>query len=138
MSDNTSFLNLVRGNRLSAYMGLKLGGKDLSDATPKFSPDYSYVEVPLKAFFNPADEKLQTKALRNQYLQLIPDCTLEVKGYYHVLVEPNPALAAWGLYQPGYYLHPGSGVVTPSIFFSPRKDLEVEELPYAVRLYLRA
>lgn len=129
---DTSFLNLVRGNRLTSYMGLQM----LHGHAYKYAPDYTYLEIPVLGFQN-KDGEVEDKALRNQYVRVVPACLLDVKGLYKVQVEPNPALAEFGLFQPTYYLHPGSGGVSPGFYFHARKDTDTRDLPFAVRLYLR-
>lgn len=130
----TSFLNVTRGNRLSAFMGLQTEGSQGFT----YAPDYTYVEIPILGFWHPSEEKLTEKVMRNQYVRIYPACRLDVKGAFKVEVEGNPELGEFGMYQPSYYLQPGSGPTIPGIWFNPRKDLAASELKYAVRLYLRA
>jgi len=128
----TSFYNWARGNRLSQYAGLKMyDGHEF-----RYAPDYTYIEIPLLGFMD-QKEGLQEKGLRNQHLQVIPACTIDVKGSLKVEVEPCPQLAEFGSVQAGYYIHPGSGEVTPSYYITFRKDCDFDNIPYAVRLYLR-
>lgn len=133
MSD-TSFLNILRGNREKQYLGLKME----EGVAHSFASDYTYIQVPVLGFFLDADEKLVDKVLRNQYVQVLPACTIDVKGTYKILVEPNPEIAKYGLFQASYYVHPGSGEIRPSFYFQARKDLNADELKYAIRLYMRA
>lgn len=128
-----SFLNVCRGNRLSGYMGLTMQEPHAFT----YGKDYTYVEIPILGFWHPSEEKLTDKVLRNQYVRILPACQLNVKGNFKVEVEPNPALAEYGLMQPSYYLHPESGVQQPGIFFQARKDLDAKDLSFAIRLYLR-
>lgn len=130
----SSFLNLVRGNRLTSYMGLEM----VPEYTYKFAPDYSYLEVPVLGFFLDADEKLVDKASRNQYVRVLPACTIDVKGSYKVQIEPNPELAKYGIFQPGYYVQPGSGNQRPGFYMQMRKDMDLTDVKYAVRIYMRA
>lgn len=128
----TSFLKLVSGSRISNYMGLKM----LAERAFKYAPDYTYVEIPLLGFLGKDDTVPQDKALRNQYVRLIPACVVDVKGRDKLLVEPNPALAEFGMVQPGYYMHPGQGG-SPGLYMSVRKDIEVADVDFAIRLYMR-
>lgn len=131
---DSSFLNLVRGNRLSGFMGLEM----MPDKNFKYAPDYSYLEIPILGFFLDSEEKLVEKAMRNQYVRVLPACTVNVKGSYKVQVEPNPELAKYGLFQPGYYIHPGERSQRPGFYMQMRRDLDVEDVPFAIRLYMRA
>lgn len=127
------FLNLTRGNRLSQYMGLRLREGTL----PKYGqPNYSYVEIPIAEVQK--EGEVVESALRNQHLLIVPDCILNVRGDYHVLVEPNPALAEFGQVQAPYYIHSGEGEQAPGFYITLRKDLDLSSIKYAVRLYLQA
>lgn len=130
---DTSFLNVGRGSRLSIYMGLVMA----EGHAFKYGPDYTYVEIPLMGYCQ-EDGDLKDKVLRNQYVKAVPACSLHVKGNYKVQVEPNPVLAAYGMIQPGYYVHPGQTVTVPSFYFHARRDTALADVSYAVRLYLRA
>ncbi len=130
---DTSFLNWARGNRLGSYAGLVMvEGYDF-----KYGPDYTYIDIPLLGFFDSKEEKVVTKGLRNQYLRAIPACSLDVKGSLKVQVEPSIEMAEYGTTQPGYYVHPGSGLIEPGFYIQLRKDIDLADVPYAVRLYLR-
>jgi hypothetical protein len=130
----TSFYNWARGNRLSQYAGLKMyDGHEF-----KYAPDYTYIEIPV-SYLRDNKEGLQyvKKGLRNQHLQVVAACSLDVRGSLKVEVEPCPQLSEYGSVQAGYYIHPGSGEVSPSFYVTFRKDCDISEIPYAVRLYLR-
>lgn len=130
---DTSFFSWGRGNRASASAGLEMvPGYDF-----KYGPDYTYIDIPLAGFYDEKKEKLVDKGLRNQYLKVMPACQLNVKGGFKVLVEPCTELARYGTMQPGYYLHQGSGEVSPDFYIHLRKDVDLADVPYAVRLYLR-
>lgn len=152
----TSFLNLVRGSRLTNYMGLRTHEDQPPTAgtTYKFASDYAYIQIPIWGFRNTADgddTPPTLKASRNQYVEVLPVCRLNVRGSYRVLVEPNPALAAFGMTQGSYYVQPGSGITIPLFHMQMRRDLDltppaaptdgeantVSDSPYAIRLYLR-
>ncbi len=130
---DTSYANWARGNRLTQYAGLQM-----AEGVPlKYGADYAYVEVPADVLINAADGSRTDKALRNQSIIVVPACTLNVRGSYRIQVEPNPALWVFGPVQSQYYIHPESGLSTPSFYVYPRKDFDLADLQYAVRLYLR-
>lgn len=127
------FLNLVRGNRMSAYMGFQsTEGKPYRNA-----PDYSYIEIPLDHMYNSATEEVQEKALRNQHIKLIPACKLDIRGSYKVLVIVNPALQEVSTCPSMMLLEPGDRGA-PSFYATFRKDMAVGDLNWVVRLYMLA
>lgn len=129
---DTSYFNWARGNRVTNYAGLVMA----PGTEYKYGPDYTYMDVPAVGFYDEKEEKLTDKGLRNQYLKIVPACTLDVKGTFKVLVEPCLGAAAYGMMQAGYLIHSGSGVTVPDFYILLRKDLDIKELSYAVRLYL--
>lgn len=124
------FLNLVRGNRLSSYMGLEMA----EGFVYKFAPLYTYIEIPARSFI--LDRELVAEVKRNQHVWVNPACEINVRGNYTVEVEPNPALAEFGQVQAGYRIHPGTGHKEPGFWFTARKDVTLHQLDYAVRLYM--
>lgn len=130
MSDNV-FLKLVTGNRMSSLMGLELE----TGLPPKYAHDYCYVEVPLKEIYNPADEKVVTKALRNQHLKLIPACKLNVRGRYRVMVKTNPKLQEVASC-PAMFMLDIDTKEQASFYATFRKDMDIGDIEWAVRLYL--
>lgn len=133
---DTSYLNWVRGNRITAYAGLAME----TGYEYKFGPDYTYLEIPALKFQSSGDKDLEDdqKGSRNQHLLLLPACVVNIKGQYRVEVEPNPELSKYGAVQPGYYIHPGTGEQAPGIYMNLHRNCDISELSYAVRLYLRA
>lgn len=131
MGIESAFINLVRGNRLSMYMGLQLDSKE----PPRFAKDYSYVEVAVREFWNPTEEKTVTKALRNQHLLVRPACVVNLKGSYKVLVKTNPKLQEVCSCPALLVLDVGEGE-QPSFYATFRKDFDVSELDWCVRLYM--
>lgn len=131
---DTSYANWARGNRLTQYAGLTM-----DEGIPlKYGGDYAYVEIPVAAIINVADGGPVEKLLRNQTGIIIPACRLNVRGQgYRIQVEPNPVLGAFGPVQAPYYIHPDNTESMPSFYIYPRKDLDISDIPYAVRLYLR-
>lgn len=131
----SSFMNLIRGSRLSSHMGLTM-----SEGIPyKFSRDYLYVEIPIVGFLeSPLSQEEPMKEMkRNQHMWIVPACTVDTKGQFITEVEPNHLLAEYGQVQAGYKIHPGSGKMTPGFWFTSRKDLDISKVDWAVRIYMR-
>jgi hypothetical protein len=129
------FLNLVRGNRLTAYMGLELEIAGVV-AEVKYGKDYSYVEIPL-AYAQAPDGSTMREVKRNQHVEIVPACTVNVRGQYRLLVEPNPALWADAVVQGSYYIQSETGKQYPSFYLQARRDIDLSTVEYAVRLYLQ-
>lgn len=128
---DSAFLNLVRGNRVTSYLGLQMvDGKEY-----KYGPIYQYVEVPVLGFGSDTGE-LVDEVKRNQHVFVQPACSINVRGGQTVEVEPNPSLAAFGQVQAGYKVHPASGEMVPGFWFTARKDTKLSDLTYAIRLYM--
>jgi hypothetical protein len=104
--------------------------------TWKYAKDYTYIEIPLLGFMD-KDGELKDSVQRNQYVRVVPACSLDIKGMDKVLVEPNPAVSEFGLAQASYYMHPDQKGI-PGFYFQARKDLDIKDLTHAVKLYLRA
>lgn len=134
----SSFLNIGRGSRQTGYMGLVMA----EGAPVRFGgKDYSYAEIPLVGFRGVDKDKPEDvgqKAIRNQHVYVVPACTINVRGDFHIQVEPNPALSEFGSVQGSYYVHNGSGILIPGFWMTLRKDLEAADVQYAIRLYMRA
>lgn len=132
---DTSFANVSRGNRLD-FAGLEM----VPGYNYRYAPDYSYIEIPILGFYLDNEEKLVEKAMRNQYVRVLPACTIRNRGNYHIQVEPNPELAKHGLFQPTYYVNPDPKAesMRPGFYMQMRRDLEIGDVPYSIRLYLRA
>lgn len=132
MSMESSFLNLGRGNRTTAYMGLELDpGVEI-----KYEKGYTYMDIPVRELVN-GEGVIVEKGLRNQHLRVIPACSVDLKGDYKILVEPNPALAEFGAVQGMYYIQPGTGRQTPGFYITLRKDLDLSQIQYGIRMYMR-
>jgi hypothetical protein len=125
------FLNLIRGNRVTAYMGLK------TEASPRYGVGYQYIEIPVKCFRKDDGTELD-KANPNQHLEVIPNCTIKVRGSQAVMVHYNPALQAVGSMAGSHIVWPGCEEHTPGFYVSFRKGITVNELEWAVRLSLLA
>lgn len=128
----SAYLNLVRGNRLSSLMGLKM----VADYPYRNAQNYMYVEIPVRHF--ELDGEPVTEAKRNQHVFVVPACSINVRGTSIVEVEPNPDLARLGQLQAGYKVHPNSGLKEPGFWFTARKDVKLEDIGYAIRLYMYA
>lgn len=133
MPMESSFLNLNRGNRLSSYMGLEMAP---GVASLPFTPGFTHIDIP-PLHLEKDDGTVLEQGLRNQHLRIVPACTVDLRGDYKLLVEPNPALAAVGSVQGMYYIQSGSGRQAPGIWITLRKDFNPADLPWVVRLYLR-
>lgn len=127
MSDS-SFLKLIRGNRVTNYLGLH-------EDTVRFGPDYTYVEMPIMHLQGSGEEDKPTnKAVRNQHLQV---CVAPFTPHklYKVLVVTNPMLQRVASI-PAVYLVDGSNPEPLEMWATFRKDFDVSNLDWAVRLYL--
>lgn len=127
---DSAFLNLARGNRLATYMGLEMG----SGVPVKYSKDYTYVEVPIKCLEN-ADGGHGEKAMRNQHLLVIPNCKVDVRGTFKVLVKTNPELQKVASC-PSLFILDALEHEQCSFYATFRKDFDINELDWVVRLYL--
>lgn len=132
MSDSP-YLKIVSGNRITNYMGVVM-----AEGFPfRYVSNYMAIEIPIRELYLPSEEKAVTKALRNQYVQVIPACTIQARGNYMVEVEANHKLSEYGLISGGNYkVHPHEKQVTPSFHLQLRKDLDLTDIDFAIRLYL--
>lgn len=131
---DTSYLNLARGNRLSSYLGLEM----VSGYTMRYAQDYTYVEIPILGFYHPGEDKVLEKVLRNQYVRVLPACTVQVRGHYKVEIEPCQEVYEFGMAQGRYYIEPGTDQQVPGFYLQVRKDVNMTDLPHAIRIYMRA
>lgn len=129
---DSTFLNLVRGNRMSSLMGLKLP----EGQAPKYGPGYLYVEIPVKSVLKDGEPVEEGKISRNQHVEIIADCIIKVRGSYPVLVEYNSELQKVANLGSMSIVHPGNEEFSPSFWASFRKDFQVQDISWAVRLYL--
>lgn len=133
----TSYLKLM-GSRLTNHLGLKMEeGHEFSYPQVQ-ERNYAYVQIPVKELYNFTEEKAVEKGLRNQHLIITPACTVDVKGNFRFEVHPNPKLWNYGIVQGMYYLEPKDGVVSPGFSIVLRRDLELADIDYAVRIYMRS
>lgn len=129
--DSTTWLNLVRGNRLSNIMGLQM-----SDGVPyRFSKDYTFVEIPLAQLYNPSTEEVVDKATRNQRIRIIPACTTNLRSAgYKILVKVNPRIHDFGTCTELRLID--TNEEQPVFHVQFHKDMDAKELDWAVRLHL--
>ena len=131
---DSMFLNLTRGSRLSAYMGLEMAPGFES----KFGPNYQYVEIPLSHFLKDDNTSLD-EAKANQHLEVVAACSIHVRGNFPVMVHYNPALQSVATLGSNHIIWPGEmGRITPSYFATFRKGIKASEVTWAVRLSLLA
>ena len=131
---DSMFLNLTRGSRLSAYMGLEMS----SGIVHTFGPNYQYVEIPFSHFLKDDGTALD-EAKANQHLEVVPACSIHVRGNFAVMVHYNPALQAVASVGSSHIIWPGEmGRVAPSYFATFRKGIRSEDVTWAVRLSLLA
>ena len=131
---DSMFLNLTRGSRLSAFMGLEMAPGFGS----KFGPNYQYVEIPLDYFLKDDNTSLN-EAKANQHLEVVAACSIHVRGNFPVMVHYNPALQAVASLGSSHIIWPGEmGRVAPSYFATFRKGIKAEDITWAVRLSLLA
>jgi hypothetical protein len=129
-----AFLNLVRGNRLSALMGLKLPE---GVTAPKYGPQYHYVEIPVGQVLKDGEPVSEGKIVRNQHVEIVAACTIKVRGQHPVMVVYNHDLQRVANLGSFHVVHPsGDEAMAPSFWATFRKDCEVVDIPWAVRLYL--
>lgn len=125
------FISLLRGNRMSQYLGLKMD----EGVAYKYAKDYAYVEIPIREFYNPAAESIQKKALRGQHVRVVPACSVDIKGGFRYLVKTNPALQEVATC-PTVFLLDVDDKEQPHFYATFRKDLDADRLDWCVRIYM--
>lgn len=133
----TSYMKLI-GSRLSNHLGLKMEEGHEYRFPQIQERNYAYVEIGATALYLPSEEKYLDKALRNQQVKVLPACTVDVKGHYRFEVHPNPQLWEYGTCQGMYYLEPREGEIRPGFYVALRKDLDLKDIDYAIRIYMRS
>lgn len=128
-----AFLNLVRGNRLKSWVGLTLPE---GVTAPKYGPQYHYVEVPVGQVLKDGEPVTDGKIARNQHVEIVAACTIKVRGQSPVLVVYNDELQRVASLGSMTIVHPGGDDMSPSFWATFRKDFNVEDIKWAVRLYL--
>lgn len=132
----TSYLKMVDLTRLKNYLGLEMAEGFEFKRPETANSGYAYIDIPALSILS-NDGELGIEAKRNAYIDLIPACTVNVKGRYRFEVHPNPKLLDYGMTQGMYYLEPENGEKIPSMKIWLRKDLDIADLDYAVRIYMR-
>lgn len=131
---DSMFLNLTRGSRLTAFMGLEV----TSGYVYTFGPNYQYVEIPF-LHFNKDDNSTTDEAKPNQHLEVVAACSIHVRGSYPVLVQYNPDLQEVATLGSSHIIWPGeAGRITPSYYATFRKGIKADDISWAVRLSLLA
>lgn len=130
---DSAFLKLIEGSRLTNYMGLKMEKGHLY-ANGK---NYMFLDIPVLGVVEEGGALLM-EVKRNQHVWVRAAATVDVRGRNFIEVEPNQALAAVGQVQAIYRIHPDSGVTELGFWFSARKDVDLSEAYYAVRIYMPA
>ena len=128
----TSYLKLMKGSRLTNYMRLEM----VNGAEPVLGKNYLHLDIPLLGAETEEGMSMQVK--RNQHVWIAAAAHVDMKGRNFIEVEPNPALAEMGQVQSIYRLHPDSGRKQLGFWFTARKDVDLTELKYAVRIYMPA
>lgn len=128
----TSYLKLMKGSRLTNYIRLEMD----PGTEPMLGKNYLYLDIPLSAAVAEEGPTMQVK--RNQHVWIAATATVDVKGRNFLEVEPNPALAASGQVQGLYRIHPDSGRKQLGFWFTARKDVDLTNVAYAVRIYMPA
>lgn len=126
----SSYLKLMKGSRLTNYMRLEMD----KGSEPILGKNYMHLDIPVAGAVT--EEGLTQSVKRNQHVWIAAAAHVDVKGRNFVEVEPNSALAEMGQVQPLYRVHPDSGRKQLGFWFTARKDVDLSELKYAVRLYM--
>lgn len=128
----TSYLKLMNGSRLTNYMRLEM----IEGTEPILGKNYLYMDIPLVGA--ETEEGISFQVKRNQHVWIASAAHVDVKGRNFIEVEPNFALAEMGQVQAAYRLHPDSGRKQLGFWFTARKDTDLTQLEYAVRIYMPA
>lgn len=128
----TSYLKLMKGSRLTNYMRLEMA----PGTEPELGKNYLHLDIPVLGA--QAEEGISMQIKRNQHVWIRSAATVDMKGRNFIEVEPNPALAEMGQVQGMYRVHPDSGKKELGFWFTARKDVDLTELEYAVRIYMPA
>jgi len=135
MADVT-FLNLLRGNRISGFLRLKMS----PGVAYRMATDYTYAEVALNNVQNMEGENLamsaELKIQRNQQVELVAPCSLQPIAGHKALIVANPALFRYASVPPMLLvdsLQQPAEVVIPAKF---HRDMAISELDWLCRIYL--
>lgn len=130
MSDPT-FLNLLRGNRLSGYLRVRMA----EGAVFRLSKDYTYAEMPLASARNDKGEAVE-KVLRNQQIELLAPFTIQPTPGYKGLVVVNPELYRYASVPSMLMFDVAEKPLPVSIFARFAKDMELSDIEWLCRVYL--
>jgi len=128
----TSYLKLMKGSRLTNYMRLEMA----PGTEAILGKNYLHLDIPLIGA--QTEEGISMQVKRNQHVWIRSAATVDMKGRNFIEVEPNSALAEMGQVQGMYRVHPDSGKKELGFWFTARKDVDLTELKYAVRIYMPA
>jgi hypothetical protein len=136
---DTSYLKLIDGARIKSHMGLRL------EEGYKYThgKNYLFIEIPVLGVWvegeKAGDEaKYINNIKKGQHVFICAAGSLETKGNSFIEVEPNRELAEYGTIQPMYRIHPGDEVTPLGFHFTARRDVDLSQLKYCVRLYMPA
>ena len=130
---DTSYLKLLKGSRLTNYMGLEV----LEGYEYNFGKNYLHLDFPIVgAVLEDGTVTLQVK--RNQHVWVRAAASVNVRGRNFIDVEPNSALAEVGQVQGLYRIHPESGKKELGFWLTARKDIDLSGYEYGVRIYMPA
>ena len=131
---DSAYLKLIEGSRLTNYMGLRMA----TGHTYYNGKNYMFLDIPVLGVDAEVEGVLTMDIKRNQHVWIKAAATVDVKGRNFIEVEPNQALAAVGQVQASYRIHPDSGVTELGFWFTARKDVNLTDTVYAVRVYMPA
>jgi hypothetical protein len=108
------------------------------DGTPKYGPQYHYIELPVGSIRKDDGTVIEEKVLRNQHVEIVAAGSIMVRGQSPVLVAYNTDLQQVANLGSMHLVHPGGERHAPSFWVTFRKDCDIASIKWAVRLYLLA
>lgn len=130
----TVFLNLIRGNRITNYLGLELKG----NSSLTYSKDYGTSYLQLGRALNLETAKHVKKLKKDMRVALFPLATINPRKY-RAYIEVNPALYAIGNVNFERVIEADKGVSELPIYLEVKEDFDgLEDLEYLVRISLIA
>lgn len=132
--NDTVFLNLVRGNRLSNYLGLVSLDETSAKKPYKFSKDYGCIEFPLYKAISGETGKNVRKVKAGTRVTLLPACEIS-PDIYRVLIEPHGILHKAATLSHKRIWEPGDKG-QPEIFADFHDDFDLSDVPYLLKLYM--
>jgi len=124
------YMNWARGNRVSVFGGITVDSAD----DVAYSKDYIAMLVPLGEAYNVSTEEIVSVGKANSRLKLIPKLSIAPKKY-RIQVEPNPLLYEVADVFHEKIIEPDSDS-QPYIYVKFRREFDLSQLDYLVRLYL--